>query len=146
MNELTLEKANMIIDAVLAKAREMNLPPLSVAILDAGGHLKALQREDGQTFLRVQVCQAKAWGALALGIDSSLIAERYEQGERQQGFIGALNAMSGGRLIPLPGGVLIKDRSGATIGAAGVAGAVSEEDEKCALAGIMAAGFNTDGD
>jgi len=143
MNELTLQNANRIIEGALAKAREMELPPLSVALLDAGGHLKALQREDGQAFLRVQVCQAKAWGALALGTNSASIAERYEQGLRQQGFIGALNAMSGGRLIPLPGGVLILNGSGDTIGAVGVAGAVSEEDEACAMAGIAAAGFST---
>ena len=146
MNELTLENANRIIEAALARAREMELPPLSVAVLDAGGHLKALQREDGQAFLRVRVCQAKAWGALALGTDSANIAERYEQGLRQQGFFGALNAMSGGRLIPLPGGVLIHNRSGDIIGAVGVAGAVSEEDEACAMAGIAAAGFGTSGD
>ena len=146
MNELTLENANRIIEAALAKARKMELPPLSVAVLDAGGHLKALQREDGQALLRVRVCQAKAWGALALGTDSANIAERYEQGLRQQGFFGALNAMSGGRLIPLPGGVLIHNRSGDIIGAVGVAGAVSEEDEACAMAGIAAAGFGTSGD
>lgn len=146
MNELTLNQANRIIEATLAKAREMELPPLSVAVLDTGGHLKALQREDSQAYLRVQVCQAKAWGALALGTDTSRIAERYEQGIRQEGFIGAVNAMSGGRLIPLPGGVLIKDPEGTTIGAVGVAGAVSEDDEKCALAGIAAAGFSTSGD
>jgi uncharacterized protein GlcG (DUF336 family) len=146
VNELTLENANRIIEAALAKARKMELPPLSVAVLDAGGHLKALQREDGQAFLRVRVCQAKAWGALALGTDSANIAERYEQGLRQQGFFGALNAMSGGRLIPLPGGVLIHNRSGDIIGAVGVAGAVSEEDEACAMAGIAAAGFGTSGD
>lgn len=146
MNELTLENANRIIEAALAKAREMGLPPLSVAVLDAGGHLKALQREDGQAFLRVRVCQAKAWGALALGTDSANIAERYEQGLRQQGFFEALNAMSGGRLIPLPGGVLIHNRSGDIIGAVGVAGALSEEDEACAMAGIAAAGFDTSGD
>ncbi len=146
MNELTLENANRIIEAALAKAREMELPPLSVTVLDAGGHLKALQREDGQAFLRVRVCQAKAWGALALGTDSATIAERYEQGLRQQGFFEALNAMSGGRLIPLPGGVLIHNRSGDIIGAVGVAGAVSEEDEACAMAGIAAAGFGTSGD
>jgi uncharacterized protein GlcG (DUF336 family) len=143
VNELTLENANRIIEAALARARAMELPPLSVAVLDAGGHLKALQREDDQGFIRVRVCQAKAWGALALGTDSANIAQRYEQGLRQQGFFEALNAMSGGRLIPLPGGVLIHNRSGDIIGAVGVAGAVSEEDEACAMAGIAAAGFGT---
>ena len=146
MNELTLLQANQIIEAALAKAREMALPPLSVAVLDAGGHLKALQREDGQSFLRVQVCQAKAWGALALGTNSANIATRYEQGKRQEGFVGAVNAMTGGRLVPLPGGVLIKHSSGATIGAVGVAGAASEDDESCAVAGIAAAGLSASND
>jgi len=141
MSELSLDQANRLIDAALAMARNMDLPPLAVAVLDAGGHLKALQREDGVSFLRVQVCQAKAWGALGLAIDSRDIADRYQQDELQRGFINALNAMSGGRMIPLPGGVLIRDSSGQVLGAAGVAGAPSDKDEICALAGIEAIGF-----
>ena len=141
MNQLTLHQANQIIAAALTRAREMDLPPLSVAVLDAGGHLKAMQREDGQAFLRAQVCQAKAWGALALDTNSANIALRYEQGKRQEGFIGAVNAMTGGGLVPLPGGVLIKQASGHTLGAVGVAGAASEDDEHCAVAGIEAAGL-----
>lgn len=144
MNQLSLHQANTIIQAALAEARAKQLPPLSIAVLDGGGHLKALQREDGQSFLRVQICQAKAWGALSLGTNSSNIADRWEQDELQRGFIGALNAMSGGRLIPLPGGVLIKDRSEAILGAVGVAGAASEQDEHCARSGILAAGLTTD--
>ena len=145
MNQLNLHQANRIIEAALGKARELDLPPMSVAVLDAGGHLQALQREDGQSFLRVRVSQAKAWGALALGTDSRNIAERCEQGTRQEGFIGALNAMTGGGLIPLPGGVLIKDQAGRTLGAVGAAGAISEDDEICARAGITAAGFDAGG-
>ena len=141
MSELSLNEANRLIDAALGMARSMDLPPLAVAVLDAGGHLKALQREDGVSFLRVQVCQAKAWGALGLAIDSREIADRYEQDELQRGFINALNAMSGGRMIPLPGGVLIHDTSGQTLGAVGVAGGPSDKDEICALAGIEAIGY-----
>jgi len=141
MSELTLEQANSLIEAALATARTMQLPPVAVAVLDAGGHLKSLQREDGVSFLRVQICQAKAWGALGLATDSRNIAERYDQDNLQQGFINALNAMSGGRLIPLPGGVLIRDQSGQTLGAVGVAGAASDKDEACALAGIKAIGL-----
>lgn len=141
MSELTLHQANQLIDATLTTARKMEMPPLAVAVLDAGGHLKSLQREDGVSFLRVQICQAKAWGALGLATDSRELADRYQQDELQRGFINALNAMSGGRLIPLPGGVLIRDPSGQVLGAVGVAGGPSENDEICALAGIEAIGF-----
>ena len=141
MSELSLGQANRLIDAALAMARNMDLPPLAVAVLDAGGHLKALQREDGVSFLRVQICQAKAWGALGLAIDSREIADRYQQDELQRGFINGLNAMSGGRMIPLPGGVLIRDGSGQVLGAAGVAGGPSDKDEICALAGVEAIGY-----
>lgn len=142
MPELTLGQANQLIEATLASARKMDMPPLAVAVLDAGGHLKSLQREDGVSFLRVQICQAKAWGALGLATDSRNLAERYQQDELQRGFINALNAMSDGRLIPLPGGVLIRDPSGQVLGAVGVAGGPSENDELCALAGIKAIGLD----
>ena len=142
MPELTLGQANQLIEATLANARKMDMPPLAVAVLDAGGHLKSLQREDGVSFLRVQICQAKAWGALGLATDSRNLAERYQQDELQRGFINALNAMSDGRLIPLPGGVLIRDPSGQVLGAVGVAGGPSENDELCALAGIKAIGLD----
>jgi len=141
MSELTLHQANQLIDATLTTARKMEMPPLAVAVLDAGGHLKSLQREDGVSFLRVQICQAKAWGALGLATDSRELADRYQQDELQRGFINALNAMSGGRLIPLPGGVLIRNPTGQVLGAVGVAGGPSENDEICALAGIEAIGF-----
>jgi len=142
MPELTLGQANQLIEATLASARKMDMPPLAVAVLDTGGHLKSLQREDGVSFLRVQICQAKAWGALGLATDSRNLAERYQQDELQRGFINALNAMSDGRLIPLPGGVLIRDPSGQVLGAVGVAGGPSENDEICALAGIKAIGLD----
>jgi uncharacterized protein GlcG (DUF336 family) len=144
MPELTLTHANRMIEAALAKARELDLPPLSVAVLDSGGHLKSLQREDGVSFLRVQICQAKAWGALGLAIDSGMIAQRYEQEKLQQGFITALNAMTGGQVIPLPGGLLIRDRSGQILGAVGVAGGPSDKDELCAKAGVAAIGLEGD--
>ncbi len=141
MSELTLAQANRLTEATLAMAREMNLPPLCVAVLDAGGHLKSLQREDGVSFLRVKICQAKAWGALGLATDSRNIAERYEQDSLQKGFINALNAMSEGQVVPLPGGLLIRDRSGQVLGAVGVAGGPSDQDEICARAGIEAIGL-----
>lgn len=144
MPDITLDQANQIITAALAKARDMKLKPLAVAVLDAGGHLKALAREDGQTFLRAKVCQAKAWGALAMGVHSRDLATRYEQETRQEGFIIALNAMSNGQVVALPGGLLIRDAAGTVIGAVGISGAASEDDELCAKAGIEAIGLTVD--
>ena len=141
MSKLTLTQANDIIEAALSRARELKLPPISVAVLDPGGHLVALQREDGQSFLRVQVCQAKAWGALGLGVDSRQIAERFDSEQRQQGFIAALNALSGGKVVPLPGALLIRDEGGNVLGAVGVSGANSDDDEACAVSGIEAIGL-----
>ena len=141
MTELSLQQANQIIAEVLHTARSRNMPPLAVAVLDTGAHLKALQREDGVSFLRVQIAQAKAWGALAMACNTDQLAERYSQGGQQQGFIDALNAMTGGKIIPLPGGVLVRDENGNIVGAIGAAGGVSEEDEACVITAIAAAGF-----
>ena len=138
MNYLTLNIANKIIAAALAKARDIGLPPIGCAVLDAGGHLKAFQAEDGLAFARVHVCQAKAWGSLGVGTDSDKIAERYMSGGPNPGFINALNAMTGGKVVPLAGGVLIRNDDGEIIGAVGVSGAKPEEDELCARAGIEA--------
>ncbi len=138
MKRLTLALANDIIAATLAKARDLNLPPMGCAVLDSGGHLKAFQAEDGLAFARVHVCQGKAWGSLGVGVDSDKIAERYVSGGPNPGFINALNAMTGGKVVPLAGGVLIRDENGEVLGAVGVSGAKPEEDETCARAGIEA--------
>ena len=136
MKTLNLKIANQIIEATLAKARAMELPPIGCAVLDAGGHLKAFQSEDGLAFARIHVCQAKAWGSLGVGVDSDKIAERYVSGGPNPGFINALNAMTGGKVIPLAGGVLIRNTEGDIVGAVGVSGAKPEEDEICARAGL----------
>ena len=117
------------------------LPGLSVAVLDSGAHLKALQRQDGVSFLRADICQAKAWGALAMATNSRALADRLDQDHQQRGFVQALNAMTGGRIVALPGGVLIRNAGGEVIGALGVAGAASDEDEACALAAIARVGL-----
>lgn len=140
--ELTLKQANKLINEVLKTARQKQMPPIAVAVLDSGAYLKAFQREDGVSFLRVQIAQAKAWGALAMGINSSNIADRYQQNEQQRGFINALNAMTDGRLVPLPGGILVKDSEGLILGAVGAAGGDSNDDEACAIAGIEAMGLH----
>jgi uncharacterized protein GlcG (DUF336 family) len=141
VTELSLQQSNRIIEAVLQAARARNMPPIAVAVLDTGAYLKAFQREDGVSFLRVQIAQAKAWGALAMSCNTDQLAERYTQGAQQQGFIDALNAMTGGRIIPLPGGVLVRDADAVIVGAIGAAGGVSEEDEACVHEAITAAGF-----
>ena len=141
---ISLSQAETIVEGALARARELGLPPLSVAVLDAGGHLKAMQRQDGVAFLRATVCQAKAWGALALGASTRHFAERYAGDTLQRGFISAIGGSSKERIVPLPGGVLIRDRRGRLLGAVGVAGAASEDDETCAIAGVKAAGLSAD--
>jgi len=142
VTELTLQHANRIIDEVLLAARQRDMPPLAVAVLDTGAHLKALQREDGVSFLRVQIAQAKAWGALAMACNTDQLAERYNQDAQQQGFIDALNAMTGGKIIPLPGGVLVRDDHNQVVAAVGAAGGVSQDDAACVQAAITAAGFS----
>ena len=141
MPELTLQQANSLIDEVLRNARKKEMPPIAVAVLDSGAHLKSFQREDGVSFLRVQISQAKAWGALGMGSNSDKIAQRYNQDDLQRGFINALNAMTGGQLIPLPGGVLVRNTEGEIVAAVGAAGGLSNDDEECVIAGIEAIGF-----
>ncbi|OOZ75407.1 GlcG protein [Solemya velum gill symbiont] len=118
------------------------MPPIAVAVLDTGAHLKAFQREDGVSFMRVHIAQAKAWGALGMATDSSAIADRYAQDDLQRGFVNALNAMTGGQLIPLPGGVLVRNSDGLVIGAVGAAGGLSNEDEECVFAAIESLGLH----
>jgi len=141
LDELTLQQANAIIAAVLQAARERGMPPLAVAVLDSGAHLKALQREDGVSFLRADIARAKAWGALAMACNTDQLAARYSQDDLQKGFIDALNAMTGGRIVPLPGGVLVRDGDDRIVAAVGAAGGVSQDDEACVQQAIAAAGF-----
>jgi uncharacterized protein GlcG (DUF336 family) len=142
---ITLRQATTVVEAALRKGREMGCAPLAVAVLDDGGHLKAFAREDGAGIVRPQIAIGKAWGALGMGLGSRTLARRVaEQGPQQQAFFSALNAMSGGRVVPAAGGVLIKDASGGVIGAVGISGDVSDKDEACALAGIAAAQLTGD--
>jgi len=134
---LTLDKASIICDQALAKAREMKIRPLSVAVLDDGGNLKALKREDGASILRPQIAIGKAWGAVGMGESSRSLADRLKD---RPAFLGSLSDMSGGKVVPVAGGVLIMD-GGAIIGAAGASGGTADEDEACVVAGIRAAGL-----
>lgn len=141
MTDLTLENARLIISTALAKGREMNLNPLTVAILDAGGQLKALEREDGTSTLRAKIAQGKANGSLAVGAGTRTLFKRAQE---QPYFVDALNGLAAGNLVPVPGGVLIRDETGKPVGAVGVTGDSSDNDEICAVAGIEAAGFKAD--
>jgi uncharacterized protein GlcG (DUF336 family) len=144
MTGITLGQAMTIVEAALGRARDTGCAPLAVAVLDAGGHLKAFVREDGAGIVRPQIAMGKAWGALGMGVGSRALARRIAEQPQQQAFFGALNAMSGGRVVPAAGGVLIKDAAGALLGAVGISGDVSDKDETCALAGIEAAGLTGD--
>lgn len=141
MQLLTLDHARGIVAAALQRAAELKLKPLSVAVLDAGGHLKALERQDGASILRPQISHAKAYGALSLGMGSRAI---YRRAEEQAYFVQSVNTLAGGALIPVPGGVLVRDAGGDIIGAVGISGDTSEHDEDCAIAGIKAAGLAAD--
>ena len=136
MARLTLAQASTIVEKALGKGRELNCAPLAVAVLDAGGHLKAFAREDGAGILRPQIATAKAWGALGMGFGSRALAKRAAD---NPGFFAALFAASEGRVIPAPGGVLVRDAVGEVVGAVGISGDTSDKDEVCALAGIEAA-------
>ena len=135
---LTLAQASTIVDAALAKGRETDCAPLTVAVLDAGGHLVAFKREDRSGILRYDIASGKAWGALGMGFGSRELAERAVKAPM---FMTALTAASHGRVVPAPGGVLIKDAAGEVIGAVGISGDTSDRDEVCAVAGIAAAGL-----
>jgi uncharacterized protein GlcG (DUF336 family) len=138
---IDLAQATTIVDKALQHGRALGLPPLTVAVLDAAGCLVSFKREDGSSLLRPEIAQAKAYGALAMGMGSRAIAARAAVAPA---FVSAVNALAGGRLIPVPGGVLIRSSSKAIVGAVGITGAISEQDEACAAAGIEAAGFIAD--
>ena len=139
MAGITLQQAATVVEAALRKGRETGCAPLAVAVLDDGGHLKAFAREDGAGIIRPQIAVGKAWGALGMGMGSRALARRVAEQPQQAPFFAALNAMSDGRVVPAPGGVLIRDGGGTVIGAVGISGDVSDKDEVCALAGIEAA-------
>jgi len=135
---VTLAQACTIVDVALKKGRETNCAPLTVAVLDAGGHLVAFKREDRSGILRYDIANGKAWGALGMGFGSRELAERAGKNPL---FFGVLATVSQGRLVPVPGGVLVKDAYGSVLGAVGISGDTSDKDEVCAVAGIEAAGL-----
>jgi uncharacterized protein GlcG (DUF336 family) len=138
---LTLAQAMTIVDAALAAARTADLQPLTVAVLDAGGHLIALKREDGAGILRPQIAIGKAWGALGMGVSSRALGQRLSE---RISFQAALSAASHGRFVTAPGGVLVRGATGEIIGAVGISGDASDKDEYAAITGVRAAGLEPD--
>lgn len=135
---ITLEQARAVISATLAAGGQRRLQPLTVVVLDAGGHVTAAERQDGSSTRRFEIAHGKAHGAISLGVGSRALMQRAEQ---QAYFIAAATAAVGGAMVPVPGGVLVRDGDGRTIGAVGVSGDTSDNDESAAVAGIEAAGL-----
>ena len=141
MSALTLSQAQTIVTTALAHAREKGFQPLAVLVLDARGVPKAFAAEDGTSLRRYEIAHGKAHGALSLGIGSRTLGKRAEE---RPHFIAAVTHAVGGALVPVPGGVLIRATDHAIIGAVGISGDNSDNDEAAALAGIAAAGLTAD--
>ena len=137
MADLTLDTARKILDAAFAKSTELKLKPLVVTVLDARGVLKIAAAQDGTSLMRAEIATGKAFGALAMGMGSRALFQRAQE---QAYFVSAVNTLAQGRLVPVPGGVLIQG-DGGLLGAVGVSGDTSDNDEACAVAGIEAAGL-----
>ena len=135
---ISLEKANTIITTAFAKGKEAGMKPLSCVVVDAGGHVIAFQRQDGTSFLRLDIARGKAAGALALGVNSRKIGDMAAE---RPSFVASLAHLAPGGLLPVAGGVIVLGPDKLPIGAVGVSGATSDNDEVAALAGIAAAGL-----
>lgn len=138
---LTLAHAQTLVSAALAEARTRGFKPLVVVALDERGAVKAAAAEDGTSLKRFEIAHGKAFGALSLGMGSRAVAKRAED---QPTFIAAVSHVIGGSLVPVPGGVLLRDETGALVGAAGASGDLSDNDEAALLAGIAAAALKAE--
>lgn len=138
MVEVSAAKARMIIRKTMAKGDEMGFKPLSVVVLDTGGHVKAFERSDGAAPGRFAIAHGKAYGSVMLGMAGTAQMTRAEQ---QAYFMAAVNGVFGGQVIPVPGGILLRDKRGDIMGAVGVTGDTSDNDVIAAMAGIVAAGL-----
>jgi uncharacterized protein GlcG (DUF336 family) len=141
MQSLTLEAADLIANKSLEKAKTLGFAPLTVVILDAGGQIKVIKREDGSSLLRSDIAMGKAWGVLGMGFGGRELARR---AAKMPVFYNALSDLSGGKMVPVPGGVLIRSASGEIIGSVGISGDTSDNDETCAVYGIKSAGLTAD--
>jgi uncharacterized protein GlcG (DUF336 family) len=138
MAALSLSKTRIMLRKTILKGREMDLKPLSVIVLDAGGHVLGFEREDGAAPGRFGIAQGKAYGSVMLGQAGTGQMARAEQ---QAYFMAAVNGIFGGKVVPVPGGILVRDKRGVVIGAVGVTGDTSDNDAIAGLAGIEAAGL-----
>lgn len=136
MSGLTLAEASLIVDEALKYGRDRNLKPLAVAVLDAGGHMLAFKREEDAGILRREIAEGKAWGVLGMGYGGREFVRR---NKIRPTFYTALAVASQGRIIPVSGGVLIRNNVGSIVGSVGVTGDTEDNDDACALAGIAAA-------
>jgi uncharacterized protein GlcG (DUF336 family) len=138
MSQLTLQVANQIIAAALARSQERGFKPMGIAVLDAGGNLKAFASEDGASMFRFDIARAKAWGAIGMGVRSSVLATRAR--DNLPFFVG-LAATADGKFLAQPGAVVIQDAQGTVLGAVGASGGTGEEDEEICAAGVAAVGL-----
>ena len=136
--DLTLAQANQIIAAALQRASEAGHQPMAVVVLDAAGHIKSAQRQEGASMFRIDIASGKAWASIAMGAASRVLTQRAKD---LPAFFGALASTGHGKFIPQTGAVLIKDADGKVIGAAGASGGTGDEDEAICIAGIQAAGL-----
>ncbi|MEO1399092.1 MAG: heme-binding protein [Pseudomonadota bacterium] len=135
---MQLEIAEKILAASRAKAREMGLKPLAITVLDARGALRTMIAEDGASLHRADVAIGKAYGAISMGVSSRALGER---AEKQAYFVAAASHICGGKLVPVAGGVLIHDDNAQIIGAVGISGDSSDNDEIAACHGISSVGL-----
>ena len=138
MTALTLALAQQIITGALAQSKQSGYQPMGIAVLDESGNLKAFAREDGASMFRFEVAQAKAWGAVGMGVSSRVL---FERAKGNPNFFVSLASAANGRFLPQTGAVLIKDAEGRTIGAVGASGGTGDEDEAICIAGVTAAGL-----
>jgi len=138
---LTLSQASAIVDAALAAGLEAGMKPLTVVVLDAGGHIVAAKRADGSGILRIEVAFGKAYGALGIGVPSRALGIMAVE---RPHFASALAAAADGRMVPVAGGVLIRGGDERILGAVGVSGDTSDNDERAAIRGVAAAGLRPD--
>ena len=136
---ISLSQSRTLIEGALAKGRALDLKPLSVVVLDPRAAMVAMMSEDGVSQMRARIAHGKANAAIALGMGTRALMNRAEQ---QAYFIQAVNGVAGGDMVPVPGGVLVQNQEGTLLGAVGISGDTSDNDEAAAIAGIEAAGLN----
>ncbi len=139
--DLTLADAKKIIEHTLAAQAKHNFKPMAVVVLGSAGTIRASESQDGTSLLRPKIAHGKAHGAISMGIGSRAL---FERAKNEPFFVQSVNALCDGALVPVPGGVLVRDKDGNLLGAVGVTGDLSDSDEICAVAGIEAAGFVAD--